>query len=101
MNTLSYLGVEILNACSWDAPIAKAIGKGKSHVSEMDAILADPHLDAKLTRCILIKVIVPKVEYAGGVWEGNSELEKRLETVQMTAAKKMLRCSKYDQQYSL
>lgn len=38
------------------AHIAKVTGKGKSHVSKMDAILA-----------------VPKLEYAEKVWEGNKK----------------------------
>ena len=32
-------------------------------------------------------LIVPKLEYAGQVWEGSAKFEKQLETVQMTAAK--------------
>ena len=36
---------------------------------------------------------VPKLEYAGEVWEGNAKLVKQLETVQMTAAEKVLGCS--------
>ncbi|MEP2037814.1 MAG: hypothetical protein ABJI72_14510 [Parasphingorhabdus sp.] len=35
---------------------------------------------------------MPKLEYAGEVCEGNAKLVKQLETVQMTAAKKILRC---------
>ena len=38
-------------------------------------------------------MVVPKLEYAGKVWEGNAKLVKQLETVQMTAAKKVLGCS--------
>lgn len=59
----------------------------------MDAILTDSHLDTRIKRYILMNVIVPKLEYAGEVWEGNGKLVKQLETVQMTAAKKMLGCS--------
>ena len=40
-----------------------------------------------------MNVIVPKLEYAQKVWEGNAKLAKQLETVQMTAAKKVLGCS--------
>ena len=45
--------------------------------------------------CFLISVIIPKEEYAGEVWEGNAEFVKKLETVQVTAAKnkKILGCS--------
>ena len=44
-----------------------------------------------------MSVIVPMLEYAGEVWEGNAKFVKQLETVQMTAAKKILGCSKYDE----
>ena len=54
----------------------------------MDAILTDSHLDTRIKTCILMNVIVPKLEYAGEVWEGNAKLVKQLETVQMTAAAK-------------
>ena len=57
-------------------------------------ILRDSHLDTRIKRCILMNVIVPKLEYAGEVWEGNVKLVKKLETVQMAAAKKILGCSK-------
>ena len=40
-----------------------------------------------------MKVVVPKLECAG-VWEGNAKLVNKLETVAMTAAKKILGCSK-------
>ena len=55
----------------------------------MDTILTDSHLDTKVKLCILMNVIVPKLEYAGEVWEGNANFVKQLETVQMTAAKKI------------
>ena len=58
----------------------------------MDAILTDSHLDTRIERCILIGVIVR--EYAGEVWEGNAKLEKQMERGQMTAAKKVPRCSR-------
>ena len=83
-----------LKECSWDAHTAKVIGKGKTHVGKMDAILTDSHLYARIKRCILMNVIVPKLEYAGEVWEGNAQLVKQLETVHMTAAKKVLGCSR-------
>ena len=35
-------------------------------------------------------MIVPKLEYAGEMWKGNSKFVKQLETVQMTAAEKVL-----------
>ena len=38
---------------------------------------------------MMMNVIVPKLEYAGVVWEGNAKLVKQLETVQMTAAIKV------------
>ena len=55
----TYLGVEISKEWSWDAHIAKVIGKGKAHVGKMDAILTDSHLDTRIKRCILMNVIVP------------------------------------------
>ena len=60
----------------------------------MDVILRDSHLDTRIKTCILMNVIVPKLEYAGEIWEGNVKLVKKLETVQMAAAKKILGCSK-------
>ena len=89
----TYLGVEISKDCSWDANMAKVIGKGKSQVGKMDVILTDPHLDTRITICILINVIVPKLEYAGEVWRGNAKFVKQLETVQTTAARNILGCS--------
>ena len=49
--------------------MAKVIGKVKTHVGKMDAILTDSHLDARIKVCILMNVIVPKLEYAAEVWE--------------------------------
>ena len=83
-----YLGVDIPKYCSWDTHIAKVIGKGKSHVGKMNAIVADSHLDTRIKRCILIRVMAPKLGYAGDVWEGNAKFVKHLETVQMTGAQK-------------
>ena len=77
----TYLGVEVSKDCSWGAYIAKVIGKGKSQVGKMDAILTVPHLDNRIKICILINVIVPKLQYAKKVWEGNAEFVKQLETV--------------------
>ena len=86
----THLGIEISKDCSWDVHIVKVIGKVKTHVGKMDAIPTDLHLDTRIKRCILINVIVPKLEYAGEVWEGNAKFVKQLETVQMTAATKVL-----------
>ena len=36
---------------------------------------------------ILMNLMVPKLEYAGEVWEGNENFVKQSETVQMTAGK--------------
>ena len=55
--------------------------------------LTDPHLDTRSKICILMNLIVPKLDYAGEVWEGNAKFVKQLETVQMTAAKQILGCS--------
>ena len=60
----------------------------------MDVILRDSHLDTRIKRCILMSVIVPKLEYAGEVWEGNAKLVKKFETIPMTAAKKIVGYSK-------
>ena len=90
LDQCTHLGVEILKDCSWDAHIAKVIGKGKSQSGKVDAILTDPHLDTMIKICLLINVIVPKLEYAAKVWEGNAKFVKQLETVQMTAPKEML-----------
>ena len=90
----TYLGVEISKDCSWDAHINKLIQKGKTEVGRMGMILRDSRLDTRIKRCILLNVIVPKLEYAGEVWEGNKKLAEKLETVQMSAAKKILGCSK-------
>ena len=79
--------------CSWDTHIAIAIGEGRSHVGKMDAILTGLHLDTRIKSCILMKVIVPKLEYAGEVWEGSAKLVEQLQTVQTTAAKKIPTCS--------
>ena len=38
------------------------------------------------------ELIVPKLKYAGEVWERNVKFVKQLETVQITAAKKILGC---------
>ena len=80
--------------CSRDAHINEVIQKGKAEVGRKDVILRDAHLDTRIKRCILLNVIVPKLEYAGEVWEGNKKLAEKLETVQMSAAKKILGCSK-------
>ena len=82
-----YLGVEISKERSWDTHIAKVIGNGKAHVGKMDAILTDSHLVTRIKVCILMNVIIPKLEYTE-VWEGNAKLVKQLETVQMATANK-------------
>ena len=66
----------------------KVIGKGKAHIGIRDAIPTDSGLDSRIRICILMNVIVPKLEYAGEVSEGNAKFVKPMETVQMTAAKK-------------
>ena len=61
----------------------KVIGNSKAHVDSIDAILTDSHLHTinRIERNILINVILPKLEYAGEVWEGNARLVIQLETV--------------------
>ena len=64
-------------------------GKGNAHVGKMDAILTDLHLDARISTCILMNVIVPNLEYATELWKESAKVEKQLETaVQVTAAGK-------------
>ena len=46
----------------------------------MDAILTDSHLDTRIKICTLKNVIVPKLVYAGEVWDGNAKLVKQLGT---------------------
>ena len=70
--------------------MAKLIGKGKSHVGKMAAVLTNSHLDTRFNRCFMINVIVPKLEYAGEIQEGNAALVEQLEIAQMAAAKKIL-----------
>ena len=60
----------------------------------MDVILRDSYLDTRIRRYILLNMIVPKLDYAGAVWEGSMKLAEKLETVQMAAAKKILGSSK-------
>ena len=40
-----------------------------------------------------MNVIVPKLEYAGEVWEGSAKFVKEWKILHMTAAKKTLGCS--------
>ena len=68
------------------------MGKSKAHVGKMDEILTDSHLDIQITRCILMNLIVPTLKYAQ-VWERNAKFVKQLESVQMTAAQKLVGCS--------
>ena len=46
----------------------------------------ESHLDAWIQLSILMNVIVPKLEYAGEVWEGESKSIKQPETVQMDSS---------------
>ena len=46
----------------------------------MGAILTDSHLDTRNKLCIMIDVIVPKLEYAGEVREWNAKSVKQLDT---------------------
>ena len=70
------------------------MGKGKTQVGKVHAILTDSHLDTRIEICIMVNVVVRKLEYAGEVWGGNAKFVKQLETVQMTAAKKIPGCSR-------
>ena len=75
-------------------PVSRCESLGKTEVGRMDVILSDSHLDTGIKRCIPLNVIVPKLEHAGEVWEGNKKLADKLETVQMSTAKEILECSK-------
>ena len=86
---------------SWDAHIInKVIEKSKTQICKMGVILRESQLDTRIKIYILRNVIVPKLEYAREVWEGNAKLVKKLETVPMTAAKKILGCSKTATNYT-
>ena len=63
-------------------------GKGSTHVDMMNAILSDLHLDTRIQVCTMLNVIVPKLQHTE-VWEANAKSVTQLETVHMTAAKKM------------
>ena len=54
----------------------------------MNAILSDLHLDTRIQVCTMLNVIVPKLQHTE-VWEANAKSVTQLETVHMTAAKKM------------
>ena len=93
----TYLGVDISKDCTWDAHIAKVVlGKGKTQVGKMDAFLTDPHLDTRIKRCILMNEILPKLEYAGEVREGNHEDRKTIGNSAHDSSKKYTRMLKYD-----
>ena len=55
-------GVEISKDCSWDTHIRR-----RSENDRMGVILTDAHLDTRSKKCILIYVIVTKLQYAGQV----------------------------------
>ncbi|CAB1104917.1 unnamed protein product [Ectocarpus sp. CCAP 1310/34] len=89
----TYLGVEIAKDCSWNAHMSKVAEKGKSRAGKLHPIFANRHLDTRIKLAILKSVIVPPLEYAGEVWEGNKKVVKELEAAQMKAAKIILGCS--------
>ena len=47
----------------------------------MDATIKGSHLGTRIKKCILRKVIAPKLECAGEVREGSAKFVKQLETV--------------------
>ena len=53
----------------------------------MDATL-DSHIGTRIKACILINVIVTKLECSVQVWEGNAKFVKQLKTERMMAAEK-------------
>ena len=58
----------------------------------MDATLIDPDLGTRIQTCILIDAIASKLSICrrGERREGNTKFVKQLETIQTTAAKKVL-----------
>ena len=70
--------------------MAKVIGKGKALVGKMNAILTDSHLDSRMKRCNTVNVLAPKLECA----RGNAKFVKRVGTARMTAAVKVLGCTR-------
>ena len=71
MDQYTYLGVEIANDCSWNAHMSKVAEKGKSRKGKMHPILANRHLDKRIKLTVLKSVIVPPIDNAGEVCEGN------------------------------
>ncbi|CAB1098451.1 unnamed protein product [Ectocarpus sp. CCAP 1310/34] len=76
-------------------------GEDKTHVqstsreaSPNPCKQANKHLDTRIKLRVLKSVIVPPLEYAGEVLEGNKKVVKELEAAQMKAAKVILGCSK-------
>lgn len=59
----------------------------------MKVILGDSDLDIRIKVSTLIDVTTSNLEYAG-VWEGDAKLTKKLEMIQMEAARKIVGCSK-------
>ena len=90
----TYLGVEIPKDCSWNAHMSKVAEKGKARAGKLHPTLANRHLDTRIKLTVLKSVIVPPLEYAGEVWEGNKKVVKEVEAAQMKAAKIILGCSK-------
>ncbi|CAB1118116.1 unnamed protein product [Ectocarpus sp. CCAP 1310/34] len=74
--------------------MAKVAEKGKAQAGKLHPILANRRLDTRIKLTVLKSVIVPPLEYAGEVWEGNKKVVKQGEAVQMKAAKIILGCSK-------
>ncbi|CAB1109066.1 unnamed protein product [Ectocarpus sp. CCAP 1310/34] len=74
--------------------MSKVAEKGKAGAGKLHPILANRHLDTRIKLTVLKSVIVPPLEYAGEVWEGNKKVVKELEAAQMKAAKTILGCSR-------
>lgn len=73
----------------------EVIETGKAQMGKTDVILGDTHLDTWIKTYILMNMITPKLEYAGEEEGGvEAKLVRNLETVQMTAAKRIPACSK-------
>lgn len=64
----------------------KAAGKGKARAGKLHPILGHRQLDTRIKLQILKSVIIPPLEYAGEIREGNKKIDKELEAAQMESS---------------
>ena len=67
----------------------------------MDAIFTDSYLDTRIKICVLLNVIVPKLEDAGGVWEGSWRVVKQAGNSADDTNFRRTRMLKYDEEYRI